>query len=294
MKAKFLRIAAMVALMLAAMATGQAQVPITLEQGWNWISYPYSEPMSVAEALSGVEAAEGDMLKSQGDGFAQYQNGAWTGSLTMLIPGKGYKYESVDGTVKTFVFGGTANDPSALPEEALDGEFTVDANGTKVRFSPGNLQCRVDPTQEKQATMGTGTSTMTIMPYNTYYNYSLCQMIYKAEELAMAGVGPGPITSIAFESYTSYHYLRSGITIWLSTTSLTEAPSTSVITAGMTEVFSGSLIQQDGWTPVYFSTPFTWDGTSNLMVTVVMNHGSYNSSTSWRGSNLGFTCCNYK
>ena len=221
MKIKLLKITAMVALMLTAMTLGQAQVPITVEQGWNWISYPYSEPMSVAEALSGITPAEGDMLKSQSDGFAQYQNGAWTGSLTMLIPGKGYKYESVDGTTKTFVFGGAANDPSALPEEALSGEFKVNANGTKVRFSPGNLQCRINPTQETQAVVGMGTGTTGYMPYNTYYKYSLCQMIYKAEELYAAGLTLGTITNIAFESYSSNHFLRNGITVWMSPTTFT-------------------------------------------------------------------------
>ena len=43
----------MAALMLSAMSMGQAQtVPITLEQGYNWISYPRSEPMTIQEALS--------------------------------------------------------------------------------------------------------------------------------------------------------------------------------------------------------------------------------------------------
>ena len=294
MKTKLLHIAMLAVLVMAAMTTGQAQdVPITLEQGWNWISYPRSEPMTIEAALSGFTPAEGDILKSQ-TSMAQYQNGSWSGNLTTLIPGEGYMYQSADGTVKSFIFGGTANDPSGLPEEALSGEFKVASNGTKVRFSPGNLQCRVDPNQESQATVGTGTSTTGYMPYNTYYKYSLCQMIYKAEELYAAGLGPGSITSLAFESYSSYHYLRNGITVWMAHTMLTEAPSTSVSTSGMTQVFSGSLIQQDGWTPIYFGTPFTWDGASNLMVTVVMNHGSYNSSTYWRCSSSGFTRCNYR
>ena len=293
MKIKLLRITAMVALMLVAMSMGQAQVPITLNQGWNWISYPYTEPMTISEALSGFTPAEGDILKSQSDGFAQYQNGIWTGSLTTLVPGQGYHYESVSGIVKSFVFGGTANDPSALPEEALSGEFKVNSDGTKVRFSPGNLQCRVDPSHVTEATVGTGINTTGYTPYYTYYCYSLCQMIYRAEELRAAGLGFGTLTSIAFESYSTNHYHRDGITVWVSNTTLTTAPSTSDVTSGMTQVFSGTLVQQDGWTPVYFSTPFSWDGESNLMVTVVMNHGSYNSTTYWQCSSPGFTCSSY-
>ena len=296
MKKNLLKRAAMVALMLVAMASGFAQnIPITLNQGWNWISYPYSEPMSITEALSGFTPSNGDMIKSKSNGTCTYRNGIWVGQLKTFIPGQGYHYQSVDGTTRSFIFGGAAYDPSALPEEALDGEFTVDANGTKVRFSPGNLQCRIDPNQESQITLGTGTSTTAYMPYHTFYNYSLCQMIYKAEELRAAGLKAGPITGIAFESYSTNHYLRTGIKIWMAATTLTAAPTTSVSTSGMTQVFNGSVTQLTGWTEIPFNSGlFTWDGTSNLMVTVVMNHGSYISSTYWQCSSTGFTCCNYK
>ena len=296
MRRHLLKIASMAVLMLAAMGLGQAQVPITLEQGWNWISYPYSEPMTIEEALSGFTPAEGDILKSQ-TSMAQYQNGSWSGNLTTLIPGKGYMYQSADGTVKSFVFGGVANDPSALPEEALAGEFTVDASGTKVRFSPGNLQCRVDPNKESQAIVGTGTTTTGYMPYYTYYNYSLCQMIYTATELHGMGLMAGPITGIAFQSESNLHYLRDNIEIWMSSTTLNTAPTTSVSTSGMKKVFFGSVTQITGWTEIAFtSSPFVWDGTSNLMVTVLMNHGSWNSSTQWQCSSLGFTssCYTYR
>ena len=295
MKKNLLKRAAMVALMLVAMASGFAQdIPITLNQGWNWISYPYSEPMSITEALSGFTPSNGDAIRSKNNGTCTYHNGIWVGQLKTFVPGQGYHYQSVDGTVKSFVFGGAANDPSALPEEALDGDFTVDANGTKVRFSPGNLQCRVNPSQETQATVGTGTETSWQMPYNTYYNYSLCQMIYTAEELHAAGLSAGPITGIAFESYSSNHYQREGIEIWMARTTLTSTSSTSVSTSGMTKVFSGSVTQQTGWTEMAFTMPYVWNGTSNLIVTIAMNHGSWTSNTPWRCNSPGFTCSCYK
>ena len=265
-------------------------VPINLSSGWNWISYPRSEVMSLEAAMQGFQPSPGDMIKGM-SGSSVYQNGSWQGNLDELVPGLGYMYYSSTGQSKSFVFGGPAADPSVLPEAALEGEFTVDANGTKVRFSPGNLQCRIDPEQESQVILGTGTTASNQMPYNTYYKYSLNQMIYKASELVDAGLGPGPITSVAFESYSDLHYLRNEITVWMSATTRTSAPSTSVSTYGMTQVFSGSLVQQEGWTPVYFSTPFTWDGESNLLVTVLMNHGSYdNPYIEWQHSYPGFTC----
>ena len=288
-------ITALVALVFAAMTLGYSQnIPITLNQGWNWISYPCLEPMSINEALAGFTPMPGDILRSQTDGSATYTNGRWRGSLTTLVPGKGYHYQSTDGTTRSFVFGGTDYDPSALPEEALAGEFTVDASGTKVRFSPGNLQCRVDPSKETQAIVGTGTETSYLMPYNTYYKYSLCQMIYTADELHNSGLSAGSITGIAFQSESDLHYRRNGIKIWMSNTSLTAAPTTSVSTSEMTQVFEGSVKQQTGWTEIAFTTPYMWDGSDNVLVTVLMNHGSYESPyIYWKCSSTGFTCTSY-
>ena len=298
MRKSLLKHTAMVALMLAAMSMGQAQsIPITLNQGWNWISYPYSKPMSIEEALSGFTPSNGDIIKSRDNGSCMYRNGRWAGSLNTFVPGQGYHYQSADGTTRTFIFGGAANDPSALPEEALSGEFKVASNGTKVRFSPGNLQCRVNPSQETEAIVGMGINTTGFMPYFTLYCYSLCQMIYKAEELHGMGLAAGPITGIAFQSESNLHYLRDNIEIWMSATTLSTAPTTSVSTSGMKKVFFGSVTQQTGWTEMAFtSSPFVWDGTSNLMVTVLMNHGSWNSSTYWRCSSPGFTsgCYTYR
>ena len=267
-------------------------IPINLLTGWNWIGYTCTEAIPLEEALAGFTPAEGDMIKGI-NGTSMYQNGQWQGSLTQLEPGLGYMYLSVSGESKSFVFGGSDADPSMLPETALEGEFTVDSKGTKVRFSPGNLQFRLDANKEVQCTVGTGVYTTGVVPYDTHYKYSLSQMVFRASELGAAGLFPTTIQGLAFESYSTNHYLRNGIEIWMSTTTLTTAPTTSVSTSGMTKVFSGSLVQQDGWTPVYFTTPFTWDGQSNVLVTVLMNHGSYSSSTLWQCSQMTFSAMSY-
>ena len=108
MRRHLLKIASMAVLMLAAMGLGQAQVPITLEQGWNWISYPYSEPMTIEAALSGFTPAEGDILKSQ-TSLASYHNGSWSGDLTHFMPGWGFMYYSMRTETVSFVFAQTAS-----------------------------------------------------------------------------------------------------------------------------------------------------------------------------------------
>ena len=79
--------------------------PIDIVKGWNWIGYPLDQTTSVGEALGKLEAEEGDMLSTL-DGFAQYNNGEWVGTLHTMTPGKGYMYKA--GSSKSFVYSDAA------------------------------------------------------------------------------------------------------------------------------------------------------------------------------------------
>lgn len=124
MKNNILRIAFVLLLSLVFGGLMAQNVPINLNAGWNWISYSKASVMSLEKALGGLNPAEGDVIKGM-EGASVYQNGSWQGSILTLIPGQGYMYYCADGTTKSFVFGGTEADASAIPEAALDGEFTV-------------------------------------------------------------------------------------------------------------------------------------------------------------------------
>ena len=66
---------------------------ITLDnRGWNYIGYPLTQETSVTTAFSAVEMAEdGDLVKTR-NGFAEYIDGEWWGSLETMKPGVGYMY----------------------------------------------------------------------------------------------------------------------------------------------------------------------------------------------------------
>lgn len=70
---------------------------IVLHQGWNWLGYPLDQTMSVGEALAHLDAEEGDRITYLGGGFAEFSNGAWTGTLEKMSPGQGFLYKSVSG-----------------------------------------------------------------------------------------------------------------------------------------------------------------------------------------------------
>ena len=89
---------------LTGIAAVPSQHPITLNQGWTWMGYVSSTAMDVQEALSGLEATEGDKLKSQ-QGYADYYaNYGWYGSLNTIEPGMGLMYYSANGETVTFTY----------------------------------------------------------------------------------------------------------------------------------------------------------------------------------------------
>ena len=120
-----------------------------------------------------------------------------------------------------------------------------------------------------------GTTTNEYLPSYNYYNYTLSQQIYTSAELGGAGI----ITSIAFynggaEKTRTYDlYLK-------ATTKSTFTGKTDWITVSASDkVFSGSVTMvADDWTTITFSTPFVYDGTSNVVLVADDNTGSYTSS----------------
>ena len=69
---------------------------IGLEKGWNWIGYPVNQIMALGEAFAKSQPNEGDNLVGQ-EGFAEFADGEWMGTLETLTPGRGYMYLSAEG-----------------------------------------------------------------------------------------------------------------------------------------------------------------------------------------------------
>jgi hypothetical protein len=123
--------------------------------------------------------------------------------------------------------------------------------------------------------IGSGTGTNDYLPSYNYYNYALTEQIYTSAELG----GAGRITSIAFynggaaKTRTYEFYLK-------TTTKSSFSSKTDWITVSSSDkVFSGSVtMAANAWTTVTFSTPFEYDGSSNLVLVCDDNTGSYTSS----------------
>ena len=130
-------------------------------------------------------------------------------------------------------------------------------------------------------TVGSGTDTNTGLPFPTNWNYCFSQQIYSSTEIGRTGT----ITSIAFyaaESTTPTHYRN--IRVYMTLTDKTSfSSSTDWETVSESDkVFSGNVsFSMETWTTITLDTPFQYDGTKNLCITVNDVTGSYLNSTYW-------------
>ena len=147
---------------------------------------------------------------------------------------------------------------------------SVDADGLE---SAASETATATVVPEGSIIIGDGSiATDVSLPSYSYYKYALTQQIYTAEELGDAGV----ITSIAFfnagaeKTRTYDFYLKntektsfSGKTDWIT------------VTDG-DKVFSGTVtMAASTWTVINFSSPFAYDGISNVVLVADDNTGEY-------------------
>ena len=123
--------------------------------------------------------------------------------------------------------------------------------------------------------VGTPASTNSYLPTYSFYNYSLTQQIYTAAEL---GSTPGAIMSVDFMNGGS-EKTRNLDVYMVSTTDSTISTFIPVTASDL--VFSGSVtFTPNEWTTLVFNSPFIFDGSSNVILVVDDNTGSYSSGLS--------------
>ena len=140
----------------------------------------------------------------------------------------------------------------------------------------------------------TSTNTTGYNPMYYLYNYSLSTAIYTAAELTEAGATSAPMTSVSWFSESTWGYNIQNVSIWMANVADTEVSTTSPLGSGMTLVYQGNHQEVIGENEFVFNAgSFAWDGTSNVIVMVQMNNGSWSSSISWQSTNPGFTAMSY-
>ena len=114
-------------------------------------------------------------------------------------------------------------------------------------------------------------------PLYTYYQYGLFQNIYLQPEVGVSNY----ISGLEWEWDGSQTTTRT-IKIWLGHTAQADFANSSgfVPTTSMTLVYEGTISLGSGssWTAVTFDTPFSYNGTDNLVIATEDNTGSWSGS----------------
>ena len=147
-------------------------------------------------------------------------------------------------------------------------------------------------------TIGSGSSTNTNTgypaPYGNWYFGAKHQMLILASELNAEGMTAGDISSLAFKVATIEGTPLTGFTLKIKNTSSTAALNT--FETGLTTVYGPqTYTESTGWNAHTFSSPFYWDGTSNLLIETCFNNTTFTgnavifmSSTSFESSSVLF------
>jgi hypothetical protein len=160
---------------------------------------------------------------------------------------------------------------------------TVNAAPSAITITPASASICIGAIQQLTATstslpvtgtIGTATTLTgaTAQPTafcNRWPNYR-SQTIYTAADLTAAGLSAGNITSLAYNIATAGDGLTNPNTIVKIGTIAGTSFATAAfdVTTGYTTVYGPATYTHtaSGWQTITFSTPFVWDGTSNIVV----------------------------
>jgi hypothetical protein len=161
----------------------------------------------------------------------------------------------------------------------------------------------LNPDESITVTLGTGTSTNTTTgnptPYGTFYKNFRQQYLILASELIPLGIGPGDITAIGFNVAN----VNNCVDMPDYKISIKHTTASALITTfendNFTEVFyAATFLPVVGWNTHTFSTPFTWDGTSNILLDIctTLIPGAYtqNASVYYTATTGTNTCLRYQ
>ena len=129
-------------------------------------------------------------------------------------------------------------------------------------------------------TIGVGGSVSTSTndtPFGTYYEDGQNQYLFTANELSTAGLTSGYINTVGWNIASAASQVMNGFNIELKHTTAT---SVTGFETGFTNCYSGTWTASSSWNDISFTTPFTWNGTSNLLVKICFDNTSYTSNSS--------------
>jgi hypothetical protein len=133
-------------------------------------------------------------------------------------------------------------------------------------------------TSNGTVTIGSASAHIPDAPFDGTAKSQRAQFLYKASELTAAGVPAGLLTGLSLQIMTKNSiraFTNLNIKIGATSVSYLIDGSTITVGSGLTTVKTlASYNTVAGWNDFSFDTPFTWDGTSNLIIELCYDNGS--------------------
>lgn len=172
----------------------------------------------------------------------------------------------------------TGNSPSSCVK-MKDVTITVNPLPSPITVTPSSANICANTIQSFTVTptVGTitvGTATGTSVAANTPYRQAITtqervQYLVTKAELNAAGMYAGNITSLAFNVTTAGSGTMPTYDISMGNTPASSFTSTTYLTPVFTTVFNGvNILPVLGLNTHTFTTPFVWDGTSNVVINI--------------------------
>lgn len=174
-----------------------------------------------------------------------------------------------------------------------EGAAPVQISITSGGVTTGTLTFGTQANQNAASTTATGYPA----PYSVFYGGQRMQMLIRASELSAAGLTAGPINTLYFPVVSLGSNWGGSLTSCQSfqvSMRLSDSTSISTFQTGLTQVVApANFTPAVGYSNTHtLSTPFSWDGTSNLVIETTFGNGitggandvvvQYNSPTSFR------------
>ncbi len=136
------------------------------------------------------------------------------------------------------------------------------------------------------AKVGNGALTIN-HPFKSDQSVCRSQYVWRASELLSAGLHAGNVTDMKF-NIVSQGTTMQHLTVRIKATTRDTITTAGYENSGFTTVYNQVTNFSSGWQSLNFTTPFNWNGTSNLAVDISFNANSAAYVNSLTGDNTGF------
>jgi hypothetical protein len=196
-------------------------------------------------------------------------SGVWIGTIPVATPANATVTWSVSATNSISVTKLYTGVPS-YTDAPLTGA-TATAIATPATICAGaNTSLNVVLARPGSVTVSAAlpATTSSTYPNPLYSNWAnnRNQTLFLASELSASGIFAGNLTSLSFPITATSATVRTGFTIKIGTTAATALTTAAFQAPAFTTVYSASYTPTVGINNFVFSTPYAWDGTSNIVV----------------------------